>query len=151
MIRIAVIADIDRIVELGQRFRICTKYAGFIAASADAMEELAYNLITGNDSAVFLADLDGLTVGMLGLVTFKHPISGETFGSELFWWVEPEYRGHGIRLLYAAERWARSRGARAFQMIAPTSDVAAIYSRLGYTEVETLYQKRLNEVRAKGT
>jgi GNAT superfamily N-acetyltransferase len=59
------------------------------------------------------------------------------------WWVEPGHRGIGVRLYYALERWARARGAVALQMIAPTEAVAAIYRRLGYGAIETIYQKRL--------
>lgn len=154
MIRLAVIADIDRIVALGKHFHASTQYSRLIGASPDAMEKLAFDLITGADSDIIVSTtddgiLDNSIVGMLGLTAFQHPISGELFATEFFWWVEPEYRGRGVRLLRTAERWARTRGARALQMIAPTPEVADIYSRLGYEELETTYQLTLGETRTE--
>ena len=43
---------------------------------------------------------------MIGLLLFENPITGEPTVSELFWWVEPEARGSGVRLLKRAEQWA---------------------------------------------
>jgi GNAT superfamily N-acetyltransferase len=107
------------------------------------MATLCERLITEDASIVFVADQDGELAGMLGMVVYRHPISDEVFASEVFWWVEPEHRGCGVRLLKAAERWAQRHGATQLQMIAPTPQVAQLYQRLGYSEVETLYQRAL--------
>jgi histone acetyltransferase (RNA polymerase elongator complex component) len=59
------------------------------------------------------------------------------------WWVEPEHRGAGVRLVREAEKRAKEAGAQRIQMIAPTKQVGAIYERLGYAFIESAYGKRL--------
>jgi GNAT superfamily N-acetyltransferase len=63
----------------------------------------------------------------------------------MFWWVTPSARGNGARLLIVAERWARSVGAVAIQMVSPvgSADVEAIYRARGYEPVQTTWQLRL--------
>jgi GNAT superfamily N-acetyltransferase len=62
---------------------------------------------------------------------------------EVFWWVEPEHRGEGVKLLREAEKRAKHAGAQTMQMIAPTDKVAGLYQRFGYEFVEAAYQKSL--------
>lgn len=81
--------------------------------------------------------------GMLGFILHNHFISGEIFAGEVFWWVEPEHRGDGVRLLREAERRAKAGGARHLQMIAPSAKVAEFYGRTGYDFVESTFQKAL--------
>lgn len=144
-IRPATDVDIPRLVEMGTRFISETTYRDRITNSPDAMLALAERLLTGGDDAtVLVADRAGAVVGMIGLVAFAHHISGERVVGEVCWWVDPEARGSaGVRLLKAAEQWARARGATAIQMIAPTDDVARIYLALGYVPVETTFQRNL--------
>jgi GNAT superfamily N-acetyltransferase len=80
---------------------------------------------------------------MLGYVLFPHFLSGELVAGEVFWWVEPGFRGEGLKLLRAAETRSRAAGAKYLQMIAPNDRVAAVYKRLDYSFVEAAYQKLL--------
>jgi GNAT superfamily N-acetyltransferase len=109
------------------------------------MEAIARQLIEGNIGTLIVVVGNHKAVGMIGLITFLHPLSGETYATEMIWWVEPNYRksGAGIRLLRAAERWAKDQGAVALQMIAPTPEVGQIYAATGFEQIETLYQKAL--------
>jgi GNAT superfamily N-acetyltransferase len=63
---------------------------------------------------------------------------------EVVWWVEPEARGDGVRLLRAAEDWAIEQGIGKMQMVAPNERVGALYERMGYLPVETSYQRTLD-------
>lgn len=130
---------------MGRRFIAETSYRGGIAENPDRLAATAARLIEGQDSALFVAD-ESEIVGMIGVYTYTHPYSDELFATELFWWVDPERRGAGVRLLRAAERWATERGARALQVVAPRSNdrLGAIYERLGFTRVETCYQRELS-------
>jgi GNAT superfamily N-acetyltransferase len=142
VIREASIDDVPRIVEMGLRFIRETVYAGRIAENPARMAALAEQLIAG--SSMFVAEREGVVVGMTGALFFEHPLSGEPFASELFWWVEPEARGSlGVRLLRRLVEWARARGAVALTMIAPTPAVEALYERLGMERVEVSYLRRL--------
>ena len=145
MIRLALHGDIPRAVAMGRRFIAETSYRGGMADNPDRLAETAARLIDGEDSALFVADESDTIIGMIGVYTYTHPYSGERFATELFWWVDPEKRGTGVRLLRAAEAWARTQGVRSLQVVAPRSNerLGAIYERLGYTRLETCYQREI--------
>jgi len=141
MIRAATASDVPRLVEMGRRFRSETGYAKVLAENPQKMTELATQLT--ESGGLLVAERNGALVGMLGYVIFPHFISGEVTCNEAFWWVEPEHRGEGVRLLREAEKCARASGARVMAMIAPNARVANIYRRMGYEFVEAAYQRTL--------
>lgn len=143
VIREATEADIPRLIEMGERFLTETVYRGRVAVNPSAMARTVARLLVSDGGAVFVSERDHTVVGMIGMLVFEHPITGEITASELFWWVEPEARGTGIRLLKRGEQWARDAGAERIHMIAPTSDVGRLYERLGYTALETTYERAL--------
>lgn len=126
---------------MGLRFRRESEYREVLAENADKMMELASQL--ARSGCLVVSERGGRVVGMLGYVIFPHFLSGELVAGEVFWWVEPEERGEGLKLLRAAEERARSYGAKNFQMIAPNDRVGALYERLGYRRVETSFQRPL--------
>ena len=67
--------------------------------------------------------------------------------SEFFWYVKPEHRGGGIRLLKAFEKWAREQGADRIIMThladSMPEGLKKLYIRLGYEELETNYIKEV--------
>lgn len=105
------------------------------------MQELGEMLLATD--GLLLSERDGQLTGMLGFILHSHFISGEIFAGEVFWYVEPEQRGDGVRLLREAERRAKERGAKYMHMIAPNSKVAEFYCRTGYEFVESTFQKAL--------
>jgi GNAT superfamily N-acetyltransferase len=141
MIRLAAEPDIPRLVEMGRRFREETGYRAHIAENPAKMAQLAAQLAA--NGGLLVSERDGRLVGMLGYILFDHFLSGEMVAGEVFWWVEPEHRGAGVRLLIEAERRARAAGASRMQMIAPTDKVGQFYQRVGYEYVESAYQKNL--------
>jgi GNAT superfamily N-acetyltransferase len=150
-VRRATALDLGACVRMGLRFVTDTAYRGKVTANVGQLQLLVEFLL--DHGAVFVAQADGGdVVGMIGASVIVHPISGELTGSEVAWWVEPEYRGGlaGVRLVVAAEAWAREAGALRFQMIAPAGEVrvAELYRRRGYDEVETIFQRDLVSVPA---
>ncbi len=143
-IRPAVLADVPTLVDMGGHFLEQTAYRDVIAHSPAQMTALASFLIAGEMSTVLVAEQSGAIVGMMGLVAAPHFISGELSAGEVFWWMEPDARGAGLRLLRAAEQWARDKGANGLQMIAPDERVGAVYQRLGYRLIERSYFRRLD-------
>lgn len=141
MIRFAIATEVPRLVEMGLRFRRETGYAQHLAENPVQMAVLAEQLAAAE--SILVTERAGAIVGMIGFVVYPHFLSGETIAGEVFWWVEPEHRGEGVKLLRAFEETARKRGARLVQMIAPTPNVAKLYERLGYGFVESAYQKPL--------
>jgi GNAT superfamily N-acetyltransferase len=140
MIREAVIADVPRLVEMGCRF--IAAYPDRIATNPAQLDHLARWLIDGA-GVIFVSERTGAVTGMLGAVIFPHPMSGQRTASEMFWWVEPDSRGEGIKLLKRMEQWAQAEGAERILMIAPTLAVGHLYNRLGYTAIETSYVRTL--------
>lgn len=129
---------------MGARFLTETVYAGrSVPVNPAAMTRTVTFLIGSELGVVFVSEREGVVVGMLGLLLFENPITGESTASELFWWVEPEYRGLGVRLLKRGEQWAREMGAQQVHMIAPTPEVGQLYTRLGYDYLESAYHKAM--------
>lgn len=143
-LRDATLDDVPRLVAMGQHFLHSTPYRSVITDNPAQMSAMATMLITSENGLLLVADEGGVIVGMIGVFLYAHHLSAERIAGEVFWWVEPSKRGSlGIRLLRGAERWAVAQGVDTMQMIAPNPEVAQIYHRLGYAQVEVAYQKRI--------
>lgn len=143
MIREARFADVPRLVEMGIRFINDSAYWGRIFPDEIAMTNLAQGLIAADHGHVLVYEHDGKIVGMIGVIATFHPYSGKPVMSEMFWYVEPESRGAGVRLLRAVEGWAREKGIEDSIMISPSPKVSAFYQRLGYEPLEEQFIKKL--------
>ncbi len=144
VIREATEADIHALVTLGMAFLRESVYAAHIGENPAQAEKVARYLLEHPDGAVLVADVDGSVVGMIGLMVVPHLFSGELTAGEVFYFVSPEHRGSaGVRLLGGAEAWAKEHGAAQMQMIAPTARVCEFYERMGFTEIERNFQKRI--------
>jgi len=143
MIRRATAADIPRLVEMGQRFRRESEYSALLADNPEQIAALCHQLVSHPSGGAFVAEKDGRVIGMIGYIVYNHLMSGEKVAGEVAWWVEPEARGDGLRLMRAAEDEARKAGAVQMQMIAPNERVGALYQRLGYRVMETTYVRTL--------
>lgn len=143
MIRRATPDDTGRLIEMGQRFVAETEYAGMIVARPERLAATISGVLANPDGVILVSDAEGVVSGMIAMLAYEHPYSGERMAFEVVWWVDPEARGCGVRLLKAAEQWARDHGAVAMQMVAPNEQVGALYRRLGYSPVETSFQRSL--------
>jgi GNAT superfamily N-acetyltransferase len=143
-IRAATTADLPALVTMGRRF-LAMLYTDRLKDAPDRLDALASQLVGDANSLVLVSEQAGEVVGMIAMVCYEHPMSGDPMAVEMFWWVEPEQRGDGMRLFRRARAWAKARGARILQMIAPATnpDVAAMYDRLGFVPMETTYQRSL--------
>lgn len=144
MIRLARCGDAPVLAALGVEFISAQHYGRFLTADAGAIQAHMHMVISGERSAIIVAEVSEQIVGMIGLQVVAHPLSGETTAAELFWFVRAGHRdGTGRALMKAAEVWARERSAVKFQMTAPDHRVAKLYERRGFEAVETTYQKEL--------
>lgn len=131
-------------VALGEQFIRTTRYQAVLAENPTQMRAMAEHLITGADSVIFVTEHAGQIVAMIGLVAYAHHLSGERVAGEVFFFVDPSARGiTGPRLIRLAEAWARERGARRLELIAPTERVGQLYERLKYEPIERTYQRAL--------
>nr|QBM02657.1 hypothetical protein [uncultured archaeon] len=144
MIRAATLADVPQLVELGVRFMLESGYARHLSIDRHAQAQLATDLIQAAHGVLLVYERAGKIVGMLGAIATHHPHSGDSVMSELFWYVAPDARGAGVRLLQEAEHWAISRGITKSLVVAPEgAPVGSLYIRMGYRPLETQYIKDL--------
>jgi len=145
MIREAVQDDFEVILDMCERFWQHTRYPeSFNREHTRNMVQLAYD-------HGLLAVID--QCGIVGFIAgVKAPLLASTDalnGTELAWWVEPEYRkgGSGIKLMRFIEKLARKQGVKYWNMISMQSSSPGtankIYERLGYIHSETSYTKVL--------
>jgi GNAT superfamily N-acetyltransferase len=142
-IRPATLSDIQALLVMGQRFGVTSGYSRWVPHNPTQLRALAERLITEATGVLLVVERAGALVGMIGVVLFPHHLSGALTAGELFFWVSPEHRGVGVRLLRHAEAWARDHGATMMQMVAPTEDVERLYAHLGYERLEVAYVKEL--------
>lgn len=111
----------------------------------DAVVDLVLELVESSGGFVAVAEVNGAVVGLIAILHQVHVLTGQPYGDELCWWVEPSFRGAGPRLLAAAEAWARTNGLLMFRMVAPSDSpaVGRLYERRGYRALETSYVKTL--------
>jgi hypothetical protein len=140
LIRRATVDDVPALVEMGGRFIASSAYRGRIGDNADVRRGLMKRMIDGPEFALLVSVRSGTLTGMIGMMTYEHPLSGDLVAGEVFWWAED---GRGLSLLRAAEAWARGKGVTAVQMIAPNDRVGAIYEAKGYRPLERIYQREL--------
>jgi hypothetical protein len=143
VIRDATPDDIPRLVEMGTRFLTESVYSGKVLVNPEAITRTMGLLLASDVGALFVSELDGVVTGMIGLMVFEHPFTGQRAAQELFWWVEPEHRGNGLKLLKRGEQWAAAAGAQHIHMVAPTPAVGHLYERLSYGYLEAVYQKAI--------
>lgn len=146
MIRAATASDLPRIVELGSRSLKDGPYSGMIKDTPEQSAKLALQTIQSANGKILVYETDGGRVaGLLGFFIFPHYFTGEPTATELMWYVEPEERkgGGAMHLLWEAEKQAKQMGAKKMGFTAPNGDVAKLYERFGYKQVEVSFMKEL--------
>jgi hypothetical protein len=159
MIREATGADKFRLVEMTTRFILESQYHHWLAGATP--ERIgAYVDAVLESGVIFVAERieewDGVPdttfqvtiIGMLALLPFEHPLTGQRVAEEFAWWVDPEHRRGlaGPRLLAHMERWCVQNRLHMVKMVAPDgSSVGDFYSRSGYQALETHWIKVLTD------
>ena len=144
VIRPATHEDVPELVAMGKQFVQTAMYRDLLHENSAQISVAMVSLIDHESGTILVLECEGVLVGMMGIICAPHFLSGEIYASEMFWWVTPGKRGDGVRILRAAELWAKKCGATKFQMVAPTERVGRFYDRMGFTRVETSYQKALS-------
>jgi aminoglycoside 6'-N-acetyltransferase I len=127
-IRQAIEADFKSALPLIQRF---FAEEGFCAPSAQIRQQLL-DLITGDDSAVFLAWYGARAVGVATVTTTSGIELGLSAELEDLY-VLPEVRGAGVggRLIEAVKAWCRKRGCSLVSVVV-TPEGQAAHDLIGY-------------------
>jgi GNAT superfamily N-acetyltransferase len=103
--------------------------------------------LNDGDGVIFVSRKDGEITGTIGGCKYPDPNSGEMLATEFFWFVNPESRGDGLKLLKTFEKWAEEEGCKKVIMVhlsdSMPEKVKHIYERFGYKAAETHYIKEV--------
>jgi GNAT superfamily N-acetyltransferase len=140
--------DIPRIVAMGRKFWSQTAYAPHVIYCPDSIAASALEMMAAR--LLVVAEVDGYVVGAVGLMAVPCYANRDVLtASELYWYVEDEYRdsGAGKALLAEIEDAARAAGVKLLGMMlleaVEPEKAAAIYRRLGYQAGERSFFKVL--------
>lgn len=140
IIREASLDDVPFLVEMGCK-SVPLLYGDLLKNDPIAQAKLAIQLITLPFGVVFVSEKDANITGMIGLIATIHPTTSDAVVSEMFWYVSPNARGSGPRLLKKSEEWAKIMGAKKLIVVAPNEKVERFYVRKGFHKLETQYIK----------
>ena len=138
--------DRDQLVEMARALIQETPYRGQIVGEESQLHVL-FDLVTRR-GAVWVAEVEGRVVGMIGALTVVIPVVNRRVGTEVAWWVDPKVRGTGpgLALLQVAEEWARAEGAVAMQIaVHDNVGLEQVCRRRGYRPQEVVYEKELEQ------
>ena len=148
VIRLAAQEDLPELFRMGREFLSCTAFA-HVPFDEATFANLCLGLINGG-GVILVAENGASLCGMIAMVAFPHYFNASVKAAqEFFWWVDPESRGNGvaIRLLGAAEDWAREQGCATVHMLALDAlngdEVSALYARRGYSPLERTFVRSL--------
>lgn len=141
------VSELAEVAALGARFYRVGNLPGGVHPPVFVATWTAF--LNAGFGAIFgLRNEERELIGVLGAVVLPDPNDGVLIGSEFFWWVVPEARGHGLKLLKEYERWAvEDKGAKRIGMVhllslSPES-LGKLYERRGYKAIEVHYIKEI--------
>lgn len=138
--------DIPQITRMALEFWPQTGYG--IPADTGSIIRLAARCI--DEGLMTILEVEGAAVGFLA--GLKAPCIANDqviIGSEIAYWIDPEYRseGNGYLLLTAAEQAAEQAGVHVWSMMSleavEPDKVDRLYKSMGYVPGEHSYSKRL--------
>lgn len=147
MIRKATLDDAHEIVALGY----------FMAKESPEYRDKGYdfnklyglfNMLVTNNHIVLVVEKETKIVGFLVTMTAEYFFSQDKYVTELAVYLAPEHR-HGmdfIKMVRMFEREAAAQGIPTIKMgVSTGNEVGELYSRIGYTQTGTVYQKTLGK------
>ena len=146
MIRNATHSDLEDIVQLGISFFEEAKTNLTPEFSEEKAMGVIKSMIENQGCILYVAEVDGVIVGMIGAVISEHWFSDEMIAQELFWYVLPVFRvGVGFKLLQAMEDRSKELGASLVAMVdlGEKSPVDVVLRRRGYEIHEKTYVRRI--------
>lgn len=146
MIRIATDDQLDGIAKLGPKFWSESNLPG--GFKPDVFVENWKKIIARDQGCIiFNQDEKGGINGAIGLLVYQDINDGELVMQEAFWFVSPESRGFGLRLLKKAEEIAKMINVRRFVMThllnGYADQLSRLYPRMGFKALEINYIKHL--------
>jgi GNAT superfamily N-acetyltransferase len=146
MIRIATDNELHGIAQLGPKFWSESKLPGDFKPEV-FVENWKKIIAKDQGCIIFNQDEKGGINGAIGLLVYQDINDGELVMQEAFWFVSPESRGFGLRLLKKAEEIAKMINVRRFVMThllnGYADQLSRLYPRMGFKALEINYIKHL--------
>ena len=145
MIRQATVDDLGILLEYGEYFWTLTPYVSTgMEYDTDSVAMLLVSLM--DDHYLRVVEEEGVVVGFIGIMISPfHFNTNYQIASELFFFIDPDYRGQGAALLEQAEADLKAKGADVIAMgeLMSSTDMKKFYESKGYTLTEQTYAKVL--------
>lgn len=115
--------------------------------SSEAFTSNWQMLIRSGSGHIYGLFIDSCFVGGLGLIVSRDINNDEVVANEAFWFVHKAHRGQGVKLLLTAQKAAKELSCKRLTMVHlhnhAGDQLSSIYSRLGFSPIETHYIKSL--------
>jgi GNAT superfamily N-acetyltransferase len=140
-------ARIDEMLEASTILASFQKHTDFVTVIPEVAAKSYTDFVNRGIGGMLLAISENKVIGGLGYLIANDIHCGKKYAVESFWFMLPEYRGGGIRLLARFEEIARERDCEECAMIHLSDSfperLEHLYIRRGYRMVEKHYIKRL--------
>ncbi len=142
--------DVEELTRLGVINHLESRFGKIVPVSETSIQRLIYTVLTNEDTYIGIVALDDeKIVGyMIGFITNYSFNEDAYYAADEMVYVIPEYRGKlvGKKILKAFQEWAESKGCLE-TVIGTISEIETertkkLYSKLGFTEVGSLFRKR---------
>lgn len=146
-VRIARVQDWPSIEPMARKFYDTTSYVNTIPYDKDTVQQLYLDMM--KNGFIVVGEVDGVIVGMLGIMVVPFTLNRNyKVGTEIMWWVEPEYRHSRVALemLDITEQVAKVDGCHLLSMSALDTSppgVVKVYEKRGYKLQESSFTKEL--------
>ncbi len=150
MIRPAVISDLSQLQTMGALFFDVSGLDKWFSYKPRCFSQVCANFMADDKAVILVGEERGGAVAMAAALAYPCWFDSDHLtAQELFWWVEPDYRGGplGTELRKSLEDWARDKGCLTMEMgaletLRPEA-LAHLYERKGYGPKERIFVKRL--------
>ena len=143
--------DIEELTRLGVLNHLESRFGKIVPVNEESIQKLIFNALTDEDNYIGIVALDDKKIVgyMIGFITNYSFNEDAYYAADEMVYVIPEYRGKlvGKRILKVFQDWAESKGCLE-AVIGTITEIATertkkLYSKLGFTEVGSLFRKRI--------
>lgn len=142
MIREARIDEVRKVTEFMKQFE---QHTGFVKVDVEHATKQYERFIANKIGAVIILEDDntGELYGGMGVIALPDIHCGIMTAVETFWFVSPEHRGQGLKLLKAFEDWSKEKNCKRLALIHLADSypeiLEKVYKRKKYQLVEKHY------------
>lgn len=129
--------------------KTCDNKFGFDLDTNKFEEDIVSMIGSDHADVLVLRSKGDRLLGLMGLLSISCSLEDSYSATEHYWYILPEHRGQGIKMIGAAQAWAKEKGCKRLMMNASRlagrdhDKVCRLYERLGFDHFETTYIKEL--------